>query len=369
MFCRLLGLNLRRGLHPTAVHGPKARRVVGCWLAGGAGLVFGIVVLGGVTRLTGSGLSMVDWSLVHFRPPRSEDEWQAYFSKYQQYPEFKLNNADMTVDQFKRIYWMEHAHRVYGRLLGLYLILPGLWFTFRRGWINDARIRRKVVLASGLVVFQGLLGWWMVKSGLGHEIVEKGEQPRVSPYRLAAHLASAFALYGILLTGALDVLRPATPTTLPLRGVRRWSLALSSLVFVTAISGAFVAGLDAGMIYNTFPRMGDRWIPSDIWRRELGLRNAFENPTAAQFNHRCLAMSTLLAVSLFWLYLGRRRLPASLGHLSDMVMATAWLQGTLGLSTLLLSVPISLGSAHQAGSLLLLTSSIGLSNALKRATK
>ena len=181
-----------------------SRRIVGYWLAGTSGLVFGIVVLGGLTRLTESGLSMVDWSLIHFRAPRGDGEWQAYFEKYQQFPEYQLNNRDMTLAEFKRIYWMEHAHRVYGRLLGLFVVLPATVFLAKR-WTTPGM--RKILLGSmGLVVFQGLLGWYMVKSGLKQEIVERGEQARVSPYRLAAHLGSAFVLYLLSLGAGIKIL-------------------------------------------------------------------------------------------------------------------------------------------------------------------
>lgn len=209
----------------------------------------------------------------------------------------------------------------------------------------------------------------MVRSGLNQEIVENKEPARVSQYRLAAHLGSAFALYLGLLNTGIRVLSPTI--RLPAGGTpARKFLALSTgmthLVLTTAMAGAFVAGLDAGMIYNTFPQMGDRFIPSDIWDSRVGWKNPFENPTTAQFIHRCLAYGSLGWATGLWIYSRRIPLPARIKRLSNVLLAVVWAQGGLGLLTLLYVVPIPLASAHQAGSLVALTSSTVLLHAVKR---
>ena len=214
----------------------------------------------------------------------------------------------------------------------------------------------------------------MVKSGLKSEIVENREVPRVSAYRLASHLGSAFILYALLTNTAINILAPVSKTiNFPsssiklIKNFKSKVHGLAALTFFTAISGAFVAGLDAGLIYNEFPLMGgNRIIPSDIWDKKLGLRNPFENPACAQFNHRILAISTVTGISVLW-YKSRKilMLPRSIRLLSNALMFTAWLQGSLGVLTLLNHVPIPLASAHQAGSVTLLTFALWLVNRLK----
>lgn len=220
----------------------------------------------------------------------------------------------------------------------------------------------------------------MVKSGLKSEIVENRDVPRVSAYRLAAHLGSAFVLYGLLTNTAINILSPNQATSVLsklkespalLESIKRFKSkahGLAALTFFTALSGAFVAGLDAGLIYNEFPTMGGglKFIPSDIWDERLGLRNPFENPTCAQFNHRVLAISTITGISALW-YKSRKLplLPKSIKILSNALMITAWTQGSLGVLTLLNSVPIPLASAHQAGSVTLLTFALWLVNRMK----
>lgn len=215
----------------------------------------------------------------------------------------------------------------------------------------------------------------MVKSGLKQEIVEQGQVPRVSSYRLAAHLGSAFALYGLLVNTAINILSPNTThlahsemkNLAVLSKFKSRSHGLAALTFLTALSGAFVAGLDAGWIYNTFPLMGDRIIPSDIWNSRLGWRNPFENPTCAQFNHRVLAIASVSGISALW-WQARKLAPILPPHirlLTHCLMGAAWGQGLLGVSTLLLNVPIPLASAHQAGSVSVLTFALWLVNRMK----
>lgn len=210
----------------------------------------------------------------------------------------------------------------------------------------------------------------MVKSGLDQEIVAKGEAVRVSPCRLAAHLSSAFVLYVITLSAGMNIL---SRKSLFISGIaskeincmRKWSHRLAGLTFATAVTGAFVAGLDAGLLYNTFPLMGGRILPSDIWDEQLALGNLIGNPTTVQFIHRCMAITTVAGVSVLWLRFRKGSLPKSVKRALDLLMAAAWAQGTLGVLTLLYMVPIPVASAHQAGSLGLLTSCVWLLNRLK----
>lgn len=213
----------------------------------------------------------------------------------------------------------------------------------------------------------------MVKSGLKKEIVENGEPARVSPYRLAAHLASAFLLYLVTLGAGIRILGDKSPLLLQgassqklLNRIKGSTHAVAGLAFATVMTGAFVAGLDAGMIYNSFPLMGDRIVPSDIWNRSLSWRNLTENPTTVQFIHRCMAISTVSAITGIWIASRRLQLPPTVRNAFNLILVTAWSQGTLGVLTLLYMVPIPLASAHQAGSLALLSSLIWLINTLKR---
>ncbi|CAI9596796.1 unnamed protein product [Staurois parvus] len=260
----------------VAVPNATANRTVGRWLLLCSGMVGGAVLLGGVTRLTESGLSMVDWHLIkEMKPPANDEEWVAEFEKYQQFPEFKILNRDMTLNEFKFIWFMEYSHRMWGRAVGLAYILPALYF-WRKGWFSRA-MKGRVLFLCGFVCFQGLLGWYMVKSGL-EEKPDSYDVPRVSQYRLAAHLGSALVLYCASLWTGLSLLFPrqkvyqcilcaegeerkSSPAVFP---IMPWNPAYIIKVFLSLFSGAFVAGLDAGLVYNSFPKMADRWIPDDL---------------------------------------------------------------------------------------------------------
>ncbi|GES96697.1 cytochrome c oxidase assembly protein cox15 [Rhizophagus clarus] len=344
--------------------------IVGYWLLGNAGLVFGIVVLGGLTRLTESGLSIVEWKpITGVIPPLNNARWEEEFEKYKQFPEYKVLNYNMTLPEFKYIYFMEWTHRIWGRAIGLAFIVPATYFGFR-GYMSKATLN-KVIGLAGLLGFQGVLGWYMVKSGLSEESMEMpNAAPRVSHYRLAAHLGSAFLLYaGMLLTG-LQVLRDAKiasgtfPETVAkalanptINIFRRSAIGMTALVFLTSMSGALVAGLDAGLIYNEFPYMGQGIVPpkSELFSRiyakagDISLwRNFFDNPTTVQFDHRVLAMTTLSATIALWLYSRKLPLPSQTRLAANYLLGIAGLQVTLGISTLIYMVPIPLASAHQA---------------------
>ncbi|XP_031435448.1 cytochrome c oxidase assembly protein COX15 homolog [Clupea harengus] len=358
-------------VHAASVTVPNAatNRIVGKWLVGCSGLVLGAVVLGGVTRLTESGLSMVDWHLVkEMKPPQSQAEWEAEFSKYQQFPEFKIMNHDMTLTEFKFIFYMEWGHRMWGRLVGLAYILPTAYF-WRKGYFNRS-MKGRVLGLCGFVFFQGLLGWYMVKSGL-EEKPESHDIPRVSQYRLASHLGSALLLYCASLWTGLTLMRSPDQLleTRRLTQLRRFAKGTGGLVFLTALSGAFVAGLDAGLVYNSFPKMGERWIPDDLLAFSPSIKNVFENPTTVQFDHRILAVSSLAAITGLYFYSRRVHLPRRAKIAISCLTAMAYTQVALGISTLLLYVPTPLAATHQSGSVALLSLAIWVLAELRKVAK
>lgn len=272
----------------------------------------------------------------------------------------------MTLEEFKLIYWMEYIHRMWGRSIGAVFLLPAIYF-WNKGYFSKSN-KRMVLALGGLIGCQGLMGWYMVRSGLEDRFQDSNAVPRVSQYRLAAHLGTAFILYTLFLSQALKRLLPAQDFRAgSSRAImfKRMTYAAKGLIFLTALSGAFVAGLDAGLVYNSFPKMGDKWIPDDILAQKPLQRNFTENPTTVQFNHRILGISTLSLVSGLWLLSRRTILPKRSYKAINAAMAIAWLQVALGITTLLNYVPVSLATAHQSGSLLLLSSAIWLSHELR----
>lgn len=331
-------------------------RAVAVWLLICCALVFIMVVLGGFTRLTGSGLSMADWRpLMGWLPPMSAEEWQRVFALYQQTPEFALVNSHMDVASFKRIFWLEYFHRVLGRTIGLVFLIPFLYFAIRK--TIAMRDWPKYLLMFVLGGLQGVLGWYMVKSGLV-------DVPHVSQYRLTAHLLAAFAIYAYMFWIAMSLLFPATD------GKRHpWfkiALGLTALTSLTIISGGFVAGLKAGKIYNSFPKMGDDWVAPGVMALEPAWRNFFENAATAQFDHRVLAITTLLAVLVFWYKARRAELPSRSRAAINALLHTVVLQVALGITTLLMAVPVLLGALHQAVAMLLFTVSLYVLHSLRR---
>ncbi|XP_068875898.1 heme A synthase COX15 [Aphelocoma coerulescens] len=362
-------LCLQRCLLQQAPQPAAPPPAVGRWLLVCSGAVAGAVVLGGVTRLTESGLSMVDWHLVkEMKPPRTQQEWEAEFQKYQKFPEFKILNHDMTLAEFKFIWYMEYSHRMWGRVVGLAYILPAAYF-WRRGWLSRP-LKGCVLALCGLVCFQGLLGWYMVKSGL-EEKPDSYDIPRVSQYRLAAHLGSALVLYSASLWTGLSLLLPRhkLPETHQLLRLRKYAHGTTALIFLTALSGAFVAGLDAGLVYNSFPKMGERWIPDDLLAFSPVLRNIFENPTTVQFDHRILGIASVTAVTALYLFSRKIPLPRRTRMAVTSLLAVACMQVGLGISTLLLYVPTPLAATHQSGSLALLSMALWLMSELRRVPK
>ena len=333
------------------------RRRVAAWLLICCGLVFAMVVLGGFTRLTGSGLSMVDWRpLMGWLPPLTDADWQRVFEMYRQSPEFQKVNSDFGVDEFKDIFWLEYLHRLLGRTIGIVFLLPFLYFVAK----GDIRRNEWLKYATMFVLggLQGVLGWYMVKSGLV-------DVPQVSQYRLTAHLVAAFAIYAYMFWVALSLLFPAA------NGDRhpwwRRTFALTVLLCVTIVSGGFVAGLKAGKIYNTFPMMGEHWVPPGILALEPFWRNFFDNMSTVQFDHRLLAITTLIAVVVYWFSTRSAALPQRTRPAVNALLHTALLQVVLGITTLVLAVPVVLGALHQAVAMLLFTITLYLLHSLRVA--
>jgi cytochrome c oxidase assembly protein subunit 15 len=332
-------------------------RTVAWWLLICCGLVFAMVVLGGFTRLTGSGLSMVDWRpLMGILPPLSDAEWQRVFDMYRNSPEYKMVNAGFGIEGFKGIFWLEYLHRLLGRLIGVVFFVPFVYF-FIKGYV----VRRewpKYLLMFVLGGMQGVLGWYMVKSGLVNV-------PQVSQYRLTAHLVAAFVIYAYMFWVAMSLLFPATQNALrhPWYGK---TLALFVLISVTIISGGFVAGLKAGKIYNTFPMMGDHWVPPGLMALEPFWRNFFDNMTTVQFDHRLLAITTFALVVAYWFRSRAVDLPARARPAAKALLHTAIVQIALGIATVLFAVPVILGAAHQGVAMILFTIALYLVQALRR---
>ena len=325
-------------------------RAIASWLLLCAVLIFSMVILGGVTRLTGSGLSMVNWHPINgVIPPLTELAWQEEFANYQQSPEFTKINRDMTVDGFKQIFLFEYSHRILGRLIGLIFLLPFLYFFFTKK-IRPGLTPQLVVMffLGGL---QGLLGWYMVKSGLV-------DNPHVSQYRLTAHLIAAILIYAYILWTAMSLLSRnprVTRAESSNPGLRRAVHYLLLMVVVTILSGGFVAGLKAGLIFNTFPLMDGQWVPPGIATLNPWYLNLFENMVTVQFDHRLLAISTGVLLLVYWLFSKFQNFDGSTSRSFNIVAFMVIVQVTLGISTLLLHVPVWLAASHQAGALLLFT--------------
>ncbi|HTQ74145.1 MAG TPA: COX15/CtaA family protein [Burkholderiales bacterium] len=319
-------------------------RGVAAWLLACCALVFAMVVVGGVTRLTHSGLSIVEWQpIVGALPPLDDAAWQEAFRKYQETPEFKLVNPGMDLAAFKDIFWWEYAHRLLGRLIGAVFLLPLVWFAVR-GRIDRA-LTWKLAVIFALGGLQGAMGWYMVQSGLV-------DDPRVSQYRLAAHLGTALLIYAAMLWVALDLLFPRAREA----GPRKFALALVALVFVQIISGAFVAGIRAGLAYNTFPLMNRHFLPPGMFVIEPWYLNFFSNIATVQFDHRLIAW--LLAILVPWFWLRERGAAPRVRLAASLLLAALALQIALGIATLLLVVPVPLAAAHQAGALLVFTAAL-----------
>lgn len=332
----------------TASEKKRRQRIIGLWLLLMGGMLVVMVVLGGLTRLTNSGLSMVEWRpMTGWLPPLTHLAWEQAFTAYQAFPEYQKVNAGMTLTQFQEIYWLEYIHRLWGRLIGVAFAVPLIFFLARR-WI-DRPLGWKLVGIFLLGGLQGLLGWYMVKSGMV-------DRPDVSQYRLVAHLGMALIIYGAILWVAMGLLMGAAPAAKPalVRAAARVK-AVAALVLLTMLSGGFVAGLDAGYAYNTFPLMDGDLIPTQVFASSPWWLSLFEDVTTVQFMHRVLATATLVVVLILrWTLVGVP-MPASARRPINLLTAWVLVQFSLGVATLLSLVALPLAALHQASALVLFT--------------
>jgi cytochrome c oxidase assembly protein subunit 15 len=330
---------------------PARRRSIGAWLVAWAVMVLLTVVIGGVTRLTESGLSITEWKPVSgIVPPLTAGAWDEAFRQYQRIPEYQRLNRGMTLAEFKRIFFWEYLHRLWARLVGAALAFPLAVFLLRGGL--PRRLVGRLAALLALTGLQGALGWYMVASGLSVRV-------DVSQYRLAAHLGLALGIYLVTVWTAADLLvrprgGPAGGGPIP-AWLHRSAVGLAGLVFVTALAGAFLAGINGGLAFNTFPLMGGRVVPLGYGALDPWWKNPFEDVATVQFNHRLLGVLCVAGAVLLWA-VGRRAVTGawSRGLLAALpLVATA--QVGLGIATLLLRVPVGIAALHQTGAVLLLT--------------
>ena len=340
---------------------PGWEKIVGGWLAGATGLLGGMILVGGYTRLSGSGLSMTSWKFQGKWLPSGKEAWNREFERYKLYPEYqRMYAGSMTLDEFKRIFFVEWFHRMLGRFTGLYAAAPLV------GLAAAGIIKRRLRMHLGGVLLlggvQGFVGWWMVRSGLDPKLLIDNKRPRVSPYRMAFHWTMALAIFAGTLTPAMWLLMPARLAALSpqavtaLKGIRTAMIPVSAATGLTLLSGPFVAGNDAGRAYNNWPKMGYDWVPPEVkefWKAPVeNYRKMFEETAVIQFHHRMLAYTTAATAIGFGL---RTRALFPLAGLSPLLAyslpAIALAQMTLGITTLLMYVPTSLGVAHQGGGL------------------
>jgi cytochrome c oxidase assembly protein subunit 15 len=337
----------------------SSRRAIIAWLLTCAALVFAMVVVGGVTRLTHSGLSITEWQpVVGALPPLTASDWNDAFAKYQATPEFRDVNPAMTLVSFKRIFLWEYFHRLLGRAIGVVFLVPYLWFLFRnripRGY---AWPLLGIFVLGGL---QGAVGWLMVKSGLV-------DDPRVSPFRLTAHLGLAVVIFAAMLWTALSLAfaRRVDASLAGVRSARRLAFAVAALVFVMVLLGGFVAGIRAGFAYNTFPLMNGHIVPPELLALAPWWQNFFWNMATVQFDHRALGWLLAVMVPLLWWRLRGRQLPrrARAGGTALLVMLAVQL--ALGIATLVNVVPLPLAAMHQAGAVIVVALALNVAHALR----
>lgn len=339
---------------PSASPRTVSMRPVAAWLFAMCALVALMVIVGGATRLTDSGLSITEWRPVTGAlPPLNDADWRAEFEKYQRIPEYHLVNKGMSLSEFKEIYWWEWGHRFLGRLLGVAFLLPLVFFALSGRIGKKLGFRLTAIFLLGGA--QGALGWYMVSSGLADRV-------DVSQYRLAAHLALAVTLLALMFWIALDLRNPPVKAGRPRLFIG--ALALSAGVFAQMILGAFVAGLRAGRTYNTWPLMDGEFFPSAYFGAPPRFADLFEQFAAVQFNHRVGAY--LIAAGAVWFFLAARS--SAIRGRALLVLAAVMAQVALGIWTLLAATPISLGLLHQAGALGVLLSTLYAAHGLTTST-
>jgi heme a synthase len=336
-----------------------ARRAIIGWLSLCSLLVFAMVVVGGVTRLTHSGLSITEWQpIVGTVPPLDASDWNEAFVKYQATPQFRQVNHAMTLLEFKRIFWWEYLHRLLGRATGVAFIGPYLWFLARRRIPPGYAWPLAGIFVLGAL--QGAVGWFMVQSGLV-------DDPRVSQFRLTAHLGLAFAILGAMLWTALSLAFPrrVEPAATLDRSLRTFARAVAGLVFLTVLSGGFVAGIRAGFAYNTFPLMRGRIVPPEILLLDPWWKNFFWNMATVQFDHRMLAWLLAFTVPLLWGRARRATVPARAKGAAGALLALLVVQIALGIATLVNVVPLPLAALHQAGAVAVFALALTVAHALR----
>lgn len=318
---------------------PASKAII-IWLFGCAFMVAAMMIIGAITRLTESGLSMVEWRpLIGALPPMNDTEWERVFGLYQQSPEYQKINTWMEISDFKKIFFWEWLHRLWGRAIGLVYAVPLIVFWLRGMIPHGYKLKLFGLLILGGL--QGVMGWYMVKSGLI-------DQPAVSHYRLAAHLGLAFLILAFLLSLGFSL---SVKTRTPNRALNIHAWITLACISITILWGAFTAGLDAGLVYNeTFPKMGGQWVPPDFWKYDTVWMNILENHSGVQFAHRWIAMTTVLVVFSFWLHgvLKKQAFPAL-----HAAMLMAFIQMGLGIATILSSVHIHPATTHQGGAIIL----------------
>ncbi len=320
-------------------------RQIRLWYLSGAGLVFIILVVGGITRLTGSGLSMTDWKpIMGSIPPITETQWEEVFDQYKQFPEYKEKNSGMNLADFQFIFFWEYLHRMLGRLLGVVFLVPFAWFLVRRTFDRKQFLRSVLLLSLGLG--QGLMGWYMVQSGLI-------DIPEVSHFRLAAHLLLAFIIFGCCTWFALDLSGRKQKPSAGGGELKIWLNLFLILLLIQVTWGAFTAGLNAGYIYNTFPKMHQFWIPPEIFVLEPAILNFFQNISAVQWTHRLLATVLGVMVIATWARSLRLNVYDNEKKWIFILLGVVLMQYAIGVFTLLYYVPTWLGVLHQAMAMVL----------------
>lgn len=336
------------------------RKPIAIWLLICCALVFAMVVVGGVTRLTDSGLSIVEWQpIVGTMPPVTDSDWDELLEKYRESPQYQKVNKGMSVDEFKSIFWWEYFHRLLGRLIGLVFFVPFVYFLVKKQIDKPLGIKLSGMFILGGL--QGFMGWYMVMSGLVND-------PHVSQYRLTAHLGLAFIIFAGLFWIALDLISPDRDhhtITEPLKRLRRFSIGLTSLIFIMVLSGGFVAGIRAGLAYNTFPLMNGHFIPPEIFMLEPWYRNFFDNMATVQFDHRLIAWILAFLVPLFWFKAMKTELSNTTRLACHLLLIMLVIQISLGIATLLNFVPIPLAASHQGGAVLLFAAALWVSHRLR----
>ncbi len=339
-------------------------KYIHCWLITCCVFVFTMIFIGGLTRLTDSGLSIVEWNLFSgIFPPLINNDWIELFEKYKQFPEYKLINKNISLDDFKFIFWIEYIHRIWGRLIFLIFLIPLIIF-LKKKYIPK-KFKKHFLIILLLIILQGLFGWYMVKSGLN-------DIPDVNHYRLSIHLTMAFIIYGYLLFltfSIYDLKKNKKKLTTKNKNFHLFNLFLICLILITIFSGGMVAGLDAGLVYNTFPLMGDVFIPLDIWELKPKFINFFENPVTVQFEHRILGIITFTLILFIWLYARIKNLPLSVKRKVNILLLVVLIQVSLGIATLMSYVETTTALIHQSGALVLYTVSIWIFKSLPFVSK